>query len=647
VKTAKRGLTLLLVIALVSVAAGLAVGVWLARTADQKSVDTSNIDTNEQLYTCGMHPQVIQKGPGLCPICGMKLTPIKGSGGANKTPTENSNEAPISGLLKIDPLVVQNMGIRTATLKRASLTKTIRTVGRVDYDEQGVTFINTKFKGWIEKLHVAQTGQHVKKGQPLFEIYSPELYSAQQEYLTAFRGIKALGSSSDLVADQNSRLETVRTRLRFLDVTDEQIANLEQTGQVPKTLSIYSPAEGIVTEKMVQEGKYIETGMKLYTIADLSRVWVYVSIYEYQIPWIRMGQSASMTLPYIPGKEFLGKVVYIYPYLEEQTRVIRVRLEFANPALELKPDMYANVMLKSELDRAAVLIPREAYIDSGVRKVAFVSLGDGKFQAHEIQTGVEAEEGMVEVLQGLTEGDTVVTSGQFLLDAESKLGEAIAKMSNSQFPMTSSQPTAHMDHDSLPTTQNSSSTQPETGPFICPMHPKQVAEKPGTCPICAMQLVSAEHFHMPTSAPARVQQELDHLTEHYLALQKLLASDTTKDVARHALGIAAASEEMLKHVSELEKQTGEKVAPAVRKIHDAALKISGSRIADDRVQFVDLSNGMLLLLEYMRADPQRWPKLFIFHCAMSKGSWLQNSETITNPYYGFQMLRCGELKGTK
>ncbi|RMF80321.1 MAG: HlyD family efflux transporter periplasmic adaptor subunit, partial [Planctomycetota bacterium] len=170
----------------------------------------------------------------------------------------------------------------------------------------------------------------------------------------------------------------------------------------------------------------------LYTIADLSKVWVYVDVYEYQLPWIRIGQEAEMSLPYIPGRRFAGRVTYIYPYLEKRTRVIKVRLEFENPTLELKPDMYANVTLRMDLNRDALLVPREAYIDSGVRKVAFVRRDEGKFEPREIQVGVEAEEGMVEVLYGLDEGDVVVTSGQFMLDAESKLKEAIAKMLESQ-----------------------------------------------------------------------------------------------------------------------------------------------------------------------------------------------------------------------
>jgi Cu(I)/Ag(I) efflux system membrane fusion protein len=322
------------------------------------------------------------------------------------------------------------MGIRTSVVKRGPLIKTIRTIGRVDYDEQLVTFVDTKFSGWIESLHVDETGEPVDKGEPLFDVYSPELYAAQEEYLAAARNLPRLEESTFAPARETAAelVEAAATKLRYLDVSDEQIQQLRETGQIEKTLTIHSPAQGIVTEKMALEGMYVNPGMRLYTVADLSRVWVYVDIYEYQLPWIRVGQPASMVLSYIPGREFEGTVVYVYPYLAQQTRVIKVRMEFENPTLELKPGMYANVRLASELDRDALLIPREAYIDSGTRQVAFVDLGNGKFEPRDIQVGVEAEDGMVEVLYGLDEGEVVVTSGQFMLDAESKLREAVAKM---------------------------------------------------------------------------------------------------------------------------------------------------------------------------------------------------------------------------
>jgi membrane fusion protein, copper/silver efflux system len=501
----------------------------------------------EQWYTCGMHPNVLQKTPGDCPICQMKLTPLKtDSGGDDAGPSKERKvlywrapmnpgfisqkpgkspmgmdlvpvyaDAEDSGsahAIRIDPVTIQNMGIRTAAVTRAPLVKTIRTVGRIDYDEQLVSFVDTKFSGWIEELNVDETGQNVAKGQQLFAVYSPDLYAAQQEYLSAVQNLPRLQASAYAPAREEAAklVEAAITKLKYFDVSDAQIEALRESGEIAKTLAIHSPNSGIVTEKMALEGMYVKPGMRLYTIADLTRVWVYVDIYEYQLPWIKMGQNAEMTLPYVPGRSFKGKVVYIYPYLEKQTRVIRVRLEFENPSLELKPGMYANVLLESELKRDAVLVPREAYIDSGTRQVAFVDLGNGKFAPRDLQVGVEAEGGMVEVLFGLDEGEIVVTSGQFMLDAESKLKEAVAKMMEADRAKTTkrtpeSDGKMEHDHGSMAMGDTMTMTMPEDTAFACPMeeHPDEsdpadqgpyFSPDAGRCPRCGMKLKPIADF---------------------------------------------------------------------------------------------------------------------------------------------------------
>ncbi|GMU36479.1 MAG: efflux RND transporter periplasmic adaptor subunit [Phycisphaerae bacterium] len=418
-----------------------------------------------QLYTCGMHPTVIEKQPGDCPICHMKLTPVKAGAetdvdaglerkviywrspvladfvsdrpgqdprGMNLVPVyAPEGEVSAGPTVRIDPVVVQNMGVRTVLVRRGSLRTTLRTVGRVDYNEQAVAYVNTKFDGWIERLHVDQTGAPVERGDALFDVYAPRLYSAQEEYVAALRGVERLAGSPmpEALAEARRLADSARVQLRYLDVSDAQIAELEHTKEIRKTMTIFSPSRGIVTEKSVLEGAYITPDARLYTIADLSKVWVYVDVYEYQLPWVRVGQEARMSLPYVPDREFVGHVVYVYPYLETQTRVIKVRLEFDNPTLELKPGMYAGVTLHVDLGREALVIPREAYIDSGRRNVAFVDAGGGKFKPREVQLGVDLEDGQVEVVFGLDEGERVVTSGQFLLDTESRLKEAIAKAS--------------------------------------------------------------------------------------------------------------------------------------------------------------------------------------------------------------------------
>ncbi len=533
-------------VCIVALVAGFAGGRWLISPGGVSvdhvagAMDTTVAD--EQWYTCGMHPNVLQKDPGECPICHMKLTPLKKqdelAGAASpaqerkvlywRAPMDpnyvsdkpgmspmgmelvpvyaDESESASAHAIRIDPVTIQNMGIRTGVIQRGPLVKVIRTVGRVDYNEQTVAFINTKFKGWIERLYVDQTGQHVAKGQELFDVYSPELYAAQEEYLAATRNLPLLeGSTFPPAIEEAARLvDAAVTKLKYMDVSDEQIASIREAKKVEKTLTIHSPAEGVVTEKMALEGMYVMPGMRLYTIADLSRVWVYVDVYEYQLPWIYVGQTARMSLPYVTGREFTGTVIYIYPYLEPQTRVIKVRLEFENPDLELKPGMYANVKLESELARQALLIPREAYIDTGERKVAFVDAGNGKFKPRDIQTGVEAEDDMVEVLYGLDEGDVVVTSGQFLLDGESKLKEAVAKMMEAERPKTTRRVPGRKSKDSsaehsaapMPSVAK---TMPAETAFACPMeeHPDQsdaadrgpyFSAEAGECPRCGMAL---------------------------------------------------------------------------------------------------------------------------------------------------------------
>jgi Cu(I)/Ag(I) efflux system membrane fusion protein len=485
-------------ITLVFVAAALIVGggggFWIARQSSggtRAGQGAAEGAKDEQLYTCGMHPNVIQKGPGECPICHMKLTPLKQTKAADrKDPAGGPQErkilywrAPMDpsyisdkpgkspmGMdlvpvyadevvagpeITIDPATIQNMGIRTTTVRRGHLTKTIRTVGRVDYNEEGLTFINTKFEGWIERLYVNETGVQVNKGDPLFDVYSPKLYSAQEEYLAALRGVARLSESTMPEAREQAEqlVEASRVQLKYFDISDAQIDELRRTQELKKTLTIHSPASGIATEKMALEGMYVKPGMRLYTLADLSTVWVYVDVYEYELPWIHVGQDAEMKLPYIPDRVYHGQVRYIYPYLEEKTRVIHVRLAFPNPELALKPGMYASVVLDSELDRQAVLIPREGYIDSGIRQVAFLALPGGTFQPRNIEVGVQAEDDMVEVRQGLEPGDEVVVSGQFLLDSESKLREAIEKMLGPHKPLPHPAPTDLIGEASAPATQ--------------------------------------------------------------------------------------------------------------------------------------------------------------------------------------------------
>lgn len=627
-------------IGLILLTIGLVVGFFLphgARPGTSTPAAPASTKPTDQWYTCGMHPNVLQKGPGNCPICGMKLVPKAPGGAAAETPAS-------SHTITIDPVTVQNMGIRTATVTRGPLVKTIRTVGRVDYNEGLVSFVNLKFAGWIEKLYVNQTGQQVRKGDKLFEIYSPGLYSAQQEYLIALNSVKSMAGSTESARDQARQvLEAARVKLQFFDVSDEQVDALAADGKVRKTMIIHSRVEGIVTEKAVREGAYVETGTRLYTIADLSNVWVYVDIYEYQLPWVKVGQRATMTLPYLPNKAFSGTVVYLYPYLEEQTRVTKVRMEFDNPTRELKPGMFAYVTLVSELRPDALLIPREAYIDTGTRQVAFVDLGNGRFEPRDINVGVETDAGTAEVTAGLSEGEVVVTSGQFLLDAESKLKESLAKMGEPGKGAMA----GHAGHGPPEPTRTETAPAPSAteGDFACPMHPREVrSDTPGNCSLCGMKLVPRTSIVKPSDAPENVKNQINYLMEHYLAVASLLAADKTQEIAQNARGLVAASDEIINQLGDPKVTLAPAVSDAVRRINAAAPRLTGEDLQADRAVFAELSRAMQDLIRHARPDKTRWPKLYVMYCDMAKNGWIQETPRIANPYYGSEMLECGEVK---
>ena len=365
-----------------------------------------------------MNPTEIYDKPGKSAM-GMDLVPVY------------DDELVGGVVISIDPVVQQNMGIRTAAVAKGPLVHTIRAYGHVTYDETRTAQLSPKFSGWIEELYVDFTGKFVQKDEPLFTIFSPELFSAQEEYRIAYR-------SMSRQTDPQSRdmLASARRRLEYFDIPESEIQAIEQTGDVKKNVLIRSPFSGLVIDKNAVEGMNVKAGITVYTIADLSRVWVEAHIFEYELPWVKEGQEAVMTLPYLPGKVFYGKVAYVYPYLQRKTRDVVIRLEFENADLALKPDMYADVRIKATQEGEGMLIPSEAIIRSGERNIVFVVREKGRFAPREITPGLVLENDTVQVLEGLAPGDRVVTSGQFLLDSESKLKEAIQKMTE-RTPATS------------------------------------------------------------------------------------------------------------------------------------------------------------------------------------------------------------------
>jgi len=332
------------------------------------------------------------------------------------------------GAVSVSPEKQQLVGIRTAVAEVRPLVKKIRTVGIVTYDETKVAQVFTKVEGWIEKLYVNYTGKLVEKGQPLFTLYSPDLVATQEEYLLALQAKESLASSSfqEILAGSVSLLEATRRRLSLWDISDEQIQELQKSRQLTRTLTFFSPSTGFVIKKEAVQGMKVMPDKELYTITDLSAVWVNADIYEFELASVRLGQRGTIALSYFPGQTFSGKVTWISPVLEEKTRTTKVRLEFANRDFKLKPEMYANVEI--EVDGGKKLaIPDEAVLDSGIRKIVFIDKGEGRYAPAEVKLGGKFD-GYYEVLSGLSPGERIIASASFLLDSESRLKEAMGAM---------------------------------------------------------------------------------------------------------------------------------------------------------------------------------------------------------------------------
>jgi len=328
----------------------------------------------------------------------------------------------------ISPERQQISGIRFGQVRVQNMEKVIQTVGKLDFDEKKIATVSPKIGGWIEELYVDYTGKMVRKGQPLLSIYSPDLVSAQEEFLLALKikKIYTAKPSAELSTQGEALLESARKRLLLWDITPKQIENLEKAGEIKKNLVLYSPVDGFVMEKMVFKGMGIIPGTSLYKIGDLSFVWVIADIYEYELPFVQIGQKALITLAYFPGESFEGTATYIYPAVDPKTRTAKVRFDLPNPEFKLKPEMWANVELKIPLGRKLV-VPEDAVMDTGEMQMAFVDRGQGYFEARHIRVGSKVK-GYYEVLSGLREGEKVVTSANFLIDSESRLSGAMGGM---------------------------------------------------------------------------------------------------------------------------------------------------------------------------------------------------------------------------
>ena len=451
-------------------------------------------------YTCSMHPSVKQKGPGTCPICGMGLIAV----------TKEQEE---QGVVMIDDARRQLIGVRTGAVTLGPMRQSFRAIGQVTYDESKLSDVTLKVQGFITKLFVSRTGQRVAIGQPLFTLYSPELYNAQQDFLLTNKGASAASTLGSVGGAPSLDLgRAARQRLHLLGLSDGQIANIEKTGVPMESVTISSPANGFVIEKDVVDGASVDPGMRLFRIAALNQVWVEADVYEGDLRHVQVGQSATVTLDYLPGRSYVAKVAYIYPYLDPKSRTGRVRVELGNKDFELRPGMYASVELASDA-QPRLQVPAAAVVYTGPRRLVFLDLKDGRFKPQEIRVGEEAN-GMYEVLEGLHAGDLVATSGVFLIAAEARIttaakywddkGEAETQSSPSSdgiplggaggrvpTPATASARVAslsllHAPNAPTPSAATTSSAPSEV--YSCPMHPEVRSGTPGNCPKCGMNL---------------------------------------------------------------------------------------------------------------------------------------------------------------
>lgn len=417
---------------------------------------------NTQKYTCPMHPSVVMDHSGECPICGMQLVTLESGSAAGSgerkiafyrspmnpeqtSPTKRKDEMGMDyvpvyeddasasvakdlGLatVNIDPQRQQLIGLRTAEATQQRISGQIRTTGRVAMDETRVHHVNVKNTGFVERVFANYVGKAVRRGDPLFSVYSPELLAAQEELLSALRA-RLPATSGDAARDANKTLvDAARRRLALFDVPAADIARLEETGQALKAITVYSPASGVVTKKDVVDGMKLEAGAMPYEIVDLSTVWGLADVYENELRFVKLGATAMLHLKAFPDREFSGKVVFIDPLLDANTRTVKVRLTFANPAGDLRPEMFGEVTLELGA-RDGIVVPSDAVIDSGTKKIVFVAQGDGKFAPREVELGW-IDGANVEVTRGLSAGEKVVTRANFLVDSESRLRASLNDM---------------------------------------------------------------------------------------------------------------------------------------------------------------------------------------------------------------------------
>ncbi len=600
------------------------IGGWLGLSREPGAREPTAEPRPGQLWTCGMHPQVIQDRPGKCPICHMELTPVA-TGEADPQAQESerkveywwdpmmnppyisdrpgtspmgmdlvpvyADQVAAGSAVRIDPAIVQNMGVRTAPVVEASLTRHIRAVGTLEEPEPGRHEVNLRVGGWIERLQADVEGMRVEEGDPLFELYSPELQVAVEELIAARKAGERLAAADDPRAREGAGtiLDSAARRLELYGVDRARIEELAALDRAPRTILFTSPASGYLVEKHVFTGSAVMAGDTVLRIADTSRMWLDVQVFESDLPYVAVDMPAVASMDGRPGETLDARVIQVLPRIDPVTRTARVRLELSNPDLVLRQGMYATARLRVEVAERALVVPREAIIDTGTRQLAFVSRELGHFEPRRVVLGAEGDEGLVQVLSGLAPGEQVVTSGQFLLDAESRMREAIQKFLERQ---------------------SAAAPEVRAGPT-----------SPG-----GLSGVSEEW-----------KADAEAALFAYLVLSERLGA-VQQDEEPVDPGELVAAAQTLREEARDEAQTG----IAVRLLQEARAML-GLSIGEQRERFEALSEAVIELAQRSPRTGDRVGELYVVRCPMAEARWLQRVEAIANPFFPGSMKSCGDV----
>lgn len=560
------------VIALVALVAGVAIGPSVKSWADaRRAAEVADKGASGTWYISQMHPWIIQPEPGQCPICGMDLTPV--------------DPDRFAGEITIDPVIVQNMGVRIAEATRGDVQRDIRTVGTVSIDESRVTDVVPRFGGWIEEVHVGARWDTVARGDPLFRIYAPQVLTAEQEWLIA--------DSAPVSAHQMSLLNAAERKLELLALPAAELIRLQREGKARDTVTVTAPGSGVVWMKNVHQGTQILPNTVAYRLVDLGRVWVEATLYERHLPFVTPGLQARIRLDYGVQQELDGRIDTIYPAVDPQTREIRVRFVFDNQngpqGPVLKPGMFATVFMPATLATQVVTVPVEAVIGTGARKVVFVSLGRGKFEPRDVTLGGQGSDGRVAILDGIQPGEQVVVSGQFLLDSESKMREALAKVMKGDL---------------------ASNQEPA---------PVQTAGELTTL-----------------SAPVAATWAM--LLRHYLDTQDLLYQERLADLPTKAVQLQEAVQAFIAAGKQADEHFHHQ-HPAIADLEAQSATLKADSLDAFRPGFGALSITLDGLLKTF-GQPQGLDTAVVgMRCGMArgipeKGLWLQRGQDVRNPYFG-------------